>query len=165
MPYQNTPFTGRYCAFTVGQTTIRGVGAWTLAINFDEIDASDFTTTWKKNLTGSQGWSGTVEGYFDGATDSTGMTMSVLKGALQGTKYQDVRFYLNTATSYFFMPQFVGNWMSTGSTTSTDAGCYFSNAEIGATKGGLVSARFNVLGYGPIALFGSSTYQLVMEGT
>lgn len=161
MAIQNTPFTGRYCSFNIGSQSIRGIGAWTLAISFDEIDASDFTTTWKKNLTGSQGWSGTVEGYFDGATDTTGMTMTMLKGALQGTKYQDIRFYVNTATSYFFMPQFTTAGVSTA---STDAGAYFSNVEIGATKGGLVSARFNVLGYGPLALL-AGTSIIVVEAT
>lgn len=161
MAFQNTPFTGRYCSFNVGPTTIRGVGNWSLAISFDELDASDFTTVWKKNLTGTQGWSGTVEGFFDGATDSTGMTISMLKGAIQGTKVSDVRFYLNTATSYFFMPQFT---TAGATTTSTDAGAYFSNVEIAASKGNLVTARFNVLGYGPIALCGG-TSMIIVEAT
>jgi hypothetical protein len=162
MGYQTTPFTGRYCSFTVGQTTVRGVGSWRIAIATASIDASDFTTVWKKNLTGSVGWTGSVGGYFDGATDSTGMLLSLMKGGLEGTKLQDVRFYLNTATSYFFMPNFVA---STGSGYSTDAGCYVGNMSIEAGKDDIVRSTFDLQGYGGIALFGSSTYALIMEAT
>src|SRR5512147_1054692 len=106
MGYQNTPFTGRYCAFKINGTTMRGVGSWRISIATASIDASDFTTVWKKNLTGSVGWTGSVSGYFDGSTDSTGMLISLMKNGFQGTKLQDIRFYLNTATSYFWMPNF-----------------------------------------------------------
>jgi hypothetical protein len=162
MAYQTTPFTGRYCAFKVNGATIRGVGSWRIAITTASIDASDFTTVWKKNLTGSVGWSGSVAGYFDGATDSTGMLLTLMKKGLQGDKIADIRFYLNTATSYFFMPQ---NTTEGASTASTDAGAYIGNMSLEAGKDDIVRSTFDIQGYGPIALFGSSTGLIIMEAT
>ena len=162
MAYQNTPFTGRYCAFKINGTTIRGVGSWRIAIATASIDASDFTTVWKKNLTGSVGWSASVSGYFDGATDSTGMLLTMVKKGFQGDKLQDARFYLNTATSYFWMPQ---HTTEGASTASTDAGCYIGNMTFEAGKDDIIRSTFDIQGYGPIALFGSSTGQIIMEAT
>lgn len=167
-----TPISGRYASVKLSGSTATGaagtsianLGHWEVAISFDELDASCFGTIWKKNMTGMQGWTATVEGFFDPATDANTQITGLLDKALDATLVQDIRFYLQTSSGMFFMP----NWTAMGISTSTDTGAYISNVRITHDKNGLASASYNVLGYGALALFHgalSGTSALIVEGT
>lgn len=167
-----TPISGRYASVKLAGstatgaagTTIANLGHWEIVINFDELDASVFGTVWKKNMTGMQGWSGTIEGFFDPATDANLQIVGLLNPALDATKIQDIRFYLESSAGMFFMP----NWTALGVSTSTDAGAYISNVRISHDKNGLASASYSVLGYGALGLFDgalSASSALIVEGT
>ncbi len=157
-----TPLSGRYASVRIGGTVtsapagggsigtvIGNLGHWEIAISFDELDASVFGSVWKKSMTGMQQWSGTVEGFFDTSTAANAQILGLLNPALDATLIQDIRFYLQTSSGLFFMP----NYTSFGTTTSTDDGAYISNVRISHDKTGLASASYNVLGYGELALF------------
>lgn len=158
-----TPLTGRYCAIAFSTGTsgqMANMGHWELNFTFDEIDASDFATVWKKNVAGKIGWRGSMDGFFDPST-SGHQIVTALNNALDATKVQDIRFYLSSATSLFFWPVY-----TTAATTnySTDAGAYLTNVRITADKNDLIRFACDVIGYGPIALFQTSSLLLV-EGT
>ncbi len=153
-----TPFTGRYCAISIGGTTtsyINNLGRWELNITMDEMDASVFGTVWKKNMTGMQGWNGTIEGFFDPSTAAPSQVATLMSAALNASKVQDIRFYLNTATSMFFWPTYTTIFI--GGTGSTDAGAYLSNIRVGAEKNSLISFSASVLGYKGIALISGTS--------
>lgn len=160
-----TPFTGRYCAIGLSSGTsgyVENLGRWELNFSFDELDASDFNTVWKKNVAGTLGWTGSIDGFFDPSTGGHQMT-SLLNGAWDATKVQDIRFYLNTATSMFFWPAYT---TIAANSYSTDAGAYITNVRITAEKNNLIGFACNVLGYGPMALFrGTSVGACVLEAT
>lgn len=161
-----TPFTGRYCVIALSSGTsgyVNNLGRWEININMDELDASDFGTVWKKNMTGQQGWNGSIEGFFDPSTAGHQM-ISLLNGALDATKIQDIRFYLNTATSMFFWPAYT---TIAANGYSTDYGAYISNVRITAEKNNLIGFSCNVLGYGAIALFNATSAgaTALVEGT
>ncbi len=172
-----TPLTGRIASVRIGGSavsssdypgvTINNLGHWEVAINFDELDASVFGTVWKKNMTGMQGWSGTVEGFFDTDTGTNTQIVGLMNAALDATPIQDVRFYLQTSSGLFFMPNY-----STKVSVNADsaAAAYISNVRIAHDKSGLASASYNVLGYGSLALFmGGPTTEvrpsIIVEGT
>jgi len=166
-----TPLSGRIASVRIGGTTagapgttINNLGHWEVAITFDELDASVFGTVWKKNMTGMQGWTGAIEGFFDAATSDGTQIVNLMNAALDATKVQDIRFYLETSSGMFFSP----NYSAMGVSTSTEEGAYISNVRIAHDKSGLASASYNVLGYGALALFDgvlSATSALVIEGT
>lgn len=151
-----TPLSGRYAsvklsgstvAGTAG-TTINNLGHWEVAISFDTMDASVFGSVWGKDMSGMQGWTGTVEGFFDTSTVADTQIMGLLNSALNATKINDIRFYLESSAGFFFMP----NYTAWGYGT-TEAGAYISNVRIAHDKNGLASASYSVLGYGNLALF------------
>ncbi len=159
-----TPLTGRYCSFQVSTGTtgvVQNLGRWEVNITMDEMDASCFGDVWKANMTGMQGWNGTIEGFFDPSTTGH-QIITVLKDAVQATKIQDIRFYLTTATSWWFMPPFNN---STWYSYDADAGAYFSNVRIGAEKNSLISFSASVLGYGALVLTRSSDLEPCAQST
>lgn len=172
-----TPLSGRYASIRIEGVVsssdypglvVDNFGHWEVAINFDELDASVFGTVWKKNMTGMQGWSGTVEGFFDSNTSSGKQIAGILNASLDATLIQDFRFYLQTSSGLFFMPNFS---TYTGTTDNdTAAGAYISNVRIAHDKSGLASASYNVLGYGSLGLFmgassGVKPAVMIVQGT
>ncbi len=167
-----TPLTGRVASIRLGEaasssggTTVSNLGHWEIAISFDELDASVFGTVWKKNMTGMQGWSGTVEGFFDTSTELNTQITGLLDKALDATLVQNIKFYLQTSSGLYFMPNYT---TLGGINTDTGAGAYISNVRITHDKGGLASASYNVLGYGGLALFQGqvlSSAGVIVEGT
>jgi len=149
-----TPLSGRYCSIRWDEHTISSLGTWEIVINVDSAEVAEFGSVWKKTLPMMQGWSGSVTGFFDTATSSQHQLTALLKNSLQANKIQDIRFYpessVNEAgtTGMFFMPAYTSVCIGT-----TDAGAFISNVRVSADKGGLVSGSYDILGYGPIALF------------
>lgn len=168
-----TPLTGRVASIRIGGlasgavgTVINNLGHWEIAISFDELDASVFGTVWKKNMTGMQGWTGTVEGFLDPSTAANTQITGLLNSALDATKIQDIRFYLQTSSGLFFMPDYTT--YGAAESTACDAGAYISNVRISHDKNGLASASYNILGYGALGLFQgivTSSTNVVVEGT
>jgi len=156
--------TGRYCCIKVGGASsdalVENLGRWELTFNFDEMDATVFGSVWGKSLPGMIKWSGTAEGFFESDTGSI-QHAQILNKSLDASKVQDIRFFLQASSGLFWMP----NCSTSGSAGDTDAGAYLSNIRIGADKNGLASLGFNILGYGPIALFNANSSTIVMEGT
>ena len=156
--------TGRYCCIKVGGSgsscLVENLGRWELTFNFDEMDATVFGSVWGKSLPGMIKWSGTAEGFFDSSSGSV-QHLQILDNALDATLVQDIRFYLQTSSGLFWMPQYT-TWGNAGDTA---AGAYLSNVRIGADKSGLASLGFNILGYGPIALFSVGSSSIIIEGT
>lgn len=176
-----TPISGRYASVRIVTTvcscggdnpglTIDNLGHWEVVVNFDEIDASCFGTKWKQNVVGMQGWSGTIEGFFDSATSSGKQIAALLDPAIDDTLIQDVRFYLQTSSGLFLMPNYTT--VPTGASTTyvdTGAGCYISNVRVTHDKNGLASASYNLVGYGPLALFtgtsdNSTQVEVILQG-
>lgn len=172
-----TPISGRYASVRIQGAVsssddpgiiVDNLGHWEVAINFDELDASVFGTVWKKNMTGMQGWSGSIEGFFDPSTTTSKQIEGLMNAALDATLIQDFRFYLETSSGLFLMPHYS---TCAGSTNySTDAGAYISNVRVAHDKSGLASASYSVLGYGPLALFsgassGTVPTPMIIEGT
>lgn len=158
-----TPVAGRYASVRLGTDVIGNLGHWECTISFDELDASCFGTVWKKNMTGMQGWGGTVEGFFDPSTAANSQIVGLMNAALDATLIQDIRFYISTTSSMglFLMP----NFTTYGATTSTDDGAYISNVRLTHDKNGLAGCSYNVLGYGELALFQGGSSSIVVEGT
>ncbi len=169
------PFNGRYVSINVnvGATLpnstnkIEGMGRWDLYINHAELPTDEFGTVWGGSQNGIQKWGGSVSGMFkiSTATGSTGQ-YHLLDAALNQTKQQDFRFYLeSTATAsaastspLFWMPNF-----STAITNySTSAGCYLSNPKMGSDMNGIATMSYDIRGEGPIALFKGSSTQAVV---
>ena len=159
-----TPLTGRNCSVRLSTdwTIIDNLGHWEITIANDELDASVFGTVWKANMIGMQGWSGTVEGFFDTSTATNKQIAGLMDASLKATKIQDIRFHLSTGL--FWMPNFTTLIISTGDGDSTacDQGAYISNIRVTADKNALISASFNVVGYGALGLF-TSTAAMVIE--
>ena len=172
-----TPISGRYASIRINGVvsssddpgvTIDNLGHWEVSINFDELDASCFGTVWKKNMTGMQGWSGTVEGFFDPSTTTSKQIEGLLNAALDAELIQDFRFYIGTSSGLFLMPNYT-TWADT-TNSDTGAGVYVSNVRVTHDKSGLASASYNVLGYGALALFEGTTnasgaVTMIVEGT
>jgi len=135
-----TPLRGRYASVKIGSTLIQNLGKWGIGVTTDEIDASVFGTTWKQTMTGYQGWSGSLEGFYDVA-DTTGQ-LALQNAMLSATKVTDIRFYIDS-TSYW----------TPDVTNDSDAGCYVSSMNIEHDKAGIASVSFNVVGYGQLGLY------------
>ena len=69
-----TPRSGRYASIRISTGTTVGLidllGHWEISMDLDQIDASKFGTVWKVPVPGMQGWSGTIEGFYEAATSS-----------------------------------------------------------------------------------------------
>lgn len=156
------PYTGRYASITVSSSTpIQLMGRWEISIAFDEIDASSFGTTWKKNMYGMSGWSGRFDGFLDVSTavGSTGQ-YALLFAALNQTKQQTLRLYLNSSASpstdvLFWMP----NCSTDVVNYSTDAGAYIGTFTNSVDKNGLAAISFDFTGYGPLAMYKNTSSQ------
>lgn len=158
-----TPYNGRYCSVSLGSTIpVELQGHWEINLALDELDASEFGTVWKKSMNGMQGWTGSISGFlFASSTAGSTGQYSLQMAALNQTKLQDIRFWVDSTKSgattdnvMFWMPNF-----STGGTNySTDAGCYIGTINMAGDKNALATVSYSVRGYGPIALYkGSST--------
>ncbi len=172
-----TPLSGRYASIKIGGSvsssdypgmTIGNLGHWEVVINFDELDASVFGSVWKKSMSGMQGWSGTIEGFFDSDTSDNKQIVGLMNASLDASPIQGIRFYLQTCWGLFFVP----NYSTFSGTTDNDtaASAYISNVRVAHDKSGLASASYNVLGYGPLVLLmGASsdakTAPMIVQGT
>ncbi len=161
-----TPQTGRYCAVTLtsAAVVINNLGHWEINFAGDELDASAFGTVWKRNMAGMMGWTATVEGFFDPSTGTNTQMTALMDAALDGTKIQDIRFK-HTSTGLFWMPNFTSYGGGYVANLTTENGAFISNVRVTADKNALISASFNVVGYGDIALFNGGSSFIVVEGT
>ena len=134
-----SPLMGRNASVKIGTNLIKNLGKWSVNIQMDNIDVTAFGSVWKKEMPGFQGWSGSVEGYFDPA-DTTGQKALVDAG-LAATKLTDLRFYLDN-TSYY-TPDVTGD---------AEAGAFITGVQISHDKAGVAQVTFNVSGFGGLIL-------------
>jgi len=161
-----TPLSGRYCSVRWNENIINSLGTWEIVINVDSAEVGEFGSVWKKTLPMMQGWSGTVTGFFDTNTSAQHQLTALLKNSLQANKIQDIRFFPESSisvesgtTAMYFMPAYT----SVGS--DTEAGAYITNVRVSADKNGLVSGSYDIIGYGPIALFISTGTMFVFSSS
>ena len=140
---------GRFATVRSSFGTLPFLGKWDINFTGESLDATYFGSVWKKSMPGMEGWNGSLEGYFDNSTLSTQMT-TLMSAVFKATLIQDARFYIDTSSGEFFMPNFA-------STSSTDAGMYFNTMSITADKNAITTIKYGFIGYGPIALFSNGT--------
>lgn len=144
----STPLQGRYASVYLGDKStgklVESLGTWTIEFSLDEIDVSVFGSVWKKNITGMQGWRGTLAGIYDVA-DTTGQTV-LREASLAATKVTNIRFYVNS-TSYW-SPNITGD-----SDSDAAAGCYIGTVSVTHDKAGVAQITMNVLGFGPLKYY------------
>lgn len=157
----NTPLTGRYCSVRTSDDNIDSMGHWEITIATDSQEVGEFGSYWKKNLPMMMGWTGRVEGFIDVSTSSQDQLMTLAGNMLDAAKLQDFRFYLQSSSGQFWMPAF----STSMATQSTDAGAYITNMSISADFNNLARVSYDIVGYGPIALFEANSSAIVLEST
>ena len=149
------PRSGRYATVRLGGSSadvIDLLGHWEISMDLDQIDASRFGSVWKIPVPGMQGWSGSLEGFYEAATSSGDLNQNYLQYCMaNAVKLQDIRFYLDssdnsTAWSSFIVP----NMSTTITGYSTLAGAYIVGSRITQDKGGLGTMSLDIMGYGPL---------------
>ena len=151
-----TPRSGRYASIRISTGTTAGLidllGHWEISMDLDQIDASKFGTVWKVPVPGMQGWSGTIEGFYEAATSSGNFNQNYLQYCMvNATKIQDVRFYIDSSNNSSSWQTFIIPNMSTKlAGYSTNAGAYITGSRITQDKGGLASMSLDLLGHGPL---------------
>jgi predicted secreted protein len=78
-----TPVAGKSGKVTVGAATALNVTNWNADIEIDMIETTSLGDSWKTNIAGLCGWSGSIECSFDSA-DTTGQ-IALQNAALAGT--------------------------------------------------------------------------------
>lgn len=159
-----TPYNGRYCSVCVGGSSavVELQGSWNIKVNQTALDLTEFGTVWGKTMWGVQTWSGSFSGFYFMSTAAGSTAQYTMQlAALQGTKVQDIRFYVEStdaASSASTQPKFwMPNYSSGGTNYSTDAGAYIGNMNITAGANALATVSYDVVGFGPIALYKSSS--------
>jgi len=158
------PYAGRYASITVTTSSpIDLMGKWDLAISFDEIDASSFGTTWKKNMYGMSGWSGSFDGFLSVSTvtGSTGQA-AILLASLAQTKIQTLKLFIASSAGPSTQVLF---WMPNISPTtdalngSSENGAYIGSISNSLDKNGLATVSFDFTGYGAVAIYKDTSSQ------
>jgi len=91
--------TGKSGAFKVSTTKVGEISSWKLDIETDMKDITTFDTTgWKENTPTLKSWSGSVEGEWKVATDTTGQ--KALQDALLGGTTVTAEFNVNGTNKY-----------------------------------------------------------------
>jgi hypothetical protein len=162
---------GRYAALkfstliTDRPLNVNYIGSWDLTIAIDTMDATYFGSAWKAQKVGMGSWNASVTGYLDVTTQST-LQNSITDYALEGALIQNLWLHEGpTSSGNFWAP----NALSTygGASYSTDAGAYISNYKIGASKDGIHTVNFDLIGNGSIIYVcgGTSSYGVLAEST
>ena len=137
------PLMGRYASVKLYDGTndnlIANLGAWSIDINMDDIDATAFGSVWKKSMPGFQGWTGSAEGFYD-PSDTSGQAV-LQSDALSATKITAIKFFIDS-TSYW----------TPDVTNDTEAGCYINAVSIKHDKAGVAAVTYSIIGYGQLAL-------------
>ncbi len=60
------PFHGKNGLIYISGTEIAGAHAWSMTIDTDSVETPQFGDSWKKHVTGMQGWSGSVTAWEQG---------------------------------------------------------------------------------------------------
>lgn len=120
---------GRNACIKLGAVTIARMRSWTLTVNGEQLDTSEFATLWAESITGMMSWSASIEGM----TDLLEASQDALRlASLTGAELTTLRFYLNGAKYY------TGN-------------CYISSYVENVDHKGIVSFTMNVQGNGAIS--------------
>lgn len=133
------PLMGRNASVKLGTNLIQNLGKWAINISMDTIDATAFGSVWKKEMPGFQGWSGSVEGYFD-PSDTSGQKV-LMDAALAATLITNVKFFIDNTSGYVI-----------DITGDSNAGMYITGVSISHDKAGVAQVTYSVVGYGGIAL-------------
>jgi hypothetical protein len=164
---------GRYAAlkltsaFTGTPKVIPYLGSWDLTINLDTADATYFGSVWKTQIPLFQSWTASISGYLDVTTQSTFTDQNyIVDAAIEGTLIQDMRFHIGqTSSGNFWVP----NYGSTFGGVCFDYthGCYVSNYKVSASKDGIDSISFDLIGRGALIYVcgGTSGYSVLAEAT
>lgn len=91
---------GRAGSVKIGANTVLEIGEWSLNIDIDLPEHTDFGDVWKEHLVGLRGATGSFNGRLDPA-DTTGH-VALITEALSGTSGVTLNLYIN-ATNYFSM--------------------------------------------------------------
>jgi len=149
------PRSGRYATIRLGGSSahiIDLLGHWEVSIDLDTIDASKFGTVWKVPVPGMQGWSGTIEGFYEAATSSGDLNQNFLQYCMNnGALLQDIRFYIDSSENAGGVPTFLWPLMSSDLVGyDTGYGAYITGSRITQDKGGLATMNLDLMGYGAI---------------
>lgn len=151
---------GRYATVRVGglsSGTIPFLGHWEIQITADSADATYFGSVWKRQMPMMMGWTGTLDGFFDNSTVSTQLIL-LSSGMFGGELINDMRFYIDTSSGEFFMPNFPA-------ADSTDAGVYVNSYRVTADKAGITAISLGIIGFGPIGLFSVTSTSPIATST
>ena len=151
---------GRYATVkvgTIGAGTIPFMGHWEVNIVADSAEAMYFGSVWARQMPTFQGWTGTISGYFDNSTNSTQLIL-LSSGVMKQTAINNIRFYIDTSSGMFLMPNYP-------STDDSDATAYITGYRVTADKAGITAVDMNVIGYGPIALFSVTSGTVIASST
>jgi len=142
--------------------TVNYIGSWDLTISLDTMDATYFGSVWKDQDVGMQSWTASVAGYIDVTTESSHHN-KLIDDSIEGRLVQDIRLHEGpTATGAYWIP----NAHSTygGADYSTDYGAYITNYRVTASKDGIHTVAFDLVGNGGlIYLTGGSSYVVIAE--
>lgn len=143
------------------------LGSWDLNIAFDSAEATVFGDVWKTQMPMMQGWTASVTGYMDVSSASTFTDQNfIVNQALEAALIQDIRFHVGpTSSGVFFVP----NYGSTfgGVCYNSDYGAYVTGFKWGASKDGIDSISFDLVGRGALIMVygGTSAYTVIAEST
>lgn len=135
-----TPLMGRYASAKINTTLVQNLGRWRLNLTGGDIDVSVFGDSWEKRMPGMQGWTATLEGFYDPA-DTAGQKV-LMDAKLAATKLTTLRLYVDSTSYYGIAIDEDSNY-----------GCYIRSIDIQHDKAGVASLTMEVLGYGKIKLY------------
>lgn len=143
------------------------LGSWDLNIAIDNAEANIFGDVWKTQIPLMQGWTASVTGFMDVTTASTFTDQNfIVNQTFEGAIIQDIRFHVGPTSSGIF---FVPNYGSTfgGTCYNTEYGAYVTGIKWGASKDGLDSISFDLIGRGALIMVagGTSGYTVIAEST
>lgn len=127
---------GKDAKIAIGTDKVARMTAFTLTVNNDSADISEFGTGWMEHCATIQNWTASMDGflYLDDATQ-----FSLHSTALSAGTLSDLRFYENS-TDY---------WTSDTATVSA-ANCTIESYNWSADVSGVVSFSMSVKGSGPV---------------
>jgi hypothetical protein len=124
MAGNTAPIHGRVCRIDKGGTLIDYSVDWSINVSVDLSDASRQGQTWKENLAGQAGATGSMTFHFVAGNTEQKALMDNIVTASPGTKLTDIKFMLEDTGDYFSGNLFI-NGFSTTTTVGDTVNCSF----------------------------------------
>lgn len=131
MAGNTAPIHGRICRIDKGGTLIDYSVDWSMNVSVDLADASRQGQTWKENLSGQAGATGSMTFHFVAGNTEQKALMDNIVTASPGTKLTDVKFMLEDTGDYFSGDVFLNGFGVTTSVGDT-VNCTFDVTVDGA---------------------------------